>query len=550
MLTSAITVEGAATRRRERASMYHRVLHIALFGVDAQAEAAMHSVPCPERFSFEFCSHAEFDADAFTAADLTVVDYSGLEKTGSSFPPRKSGSKIALLIPAEGIADLGQSMYEIVDDVWLTPMPASLVAFRFEKLIEHEKTLAELALSRHYLDTAIDSIPELVWFKDARGAHLKVNDAFCKTVEKTKEQVEGRGHYFIWDITPEEYSQGEYVCLESEEETMDARKTCLFDEQVKTKNGMRQFKTYKSPLFDYDGSVMGTVGIAHDVTDLGNIETELEIFIDSMPYAVVVLDIDGTIININEKAEEYFAVKRNQVVNGDFDAWRRRVLSDAVVDANDFTDSSFFTATIAGTVKTFEVNQRMIVDVFGNETGQLRIYRDVTKERKLEERVLKSANTDYLTDLYNRRYLYERLAAHQGSPVALAYLDLDDFKGINDRYGHQMGDRVLIETGGALTDAYPDNTVVRMGGDEFIVAMFDPPSDEELKRQALACIESIRARFSADDFPFEMSGSIGIAHDRMGELSIDELIRRSDEALYQAKRAGKSQCRLGGAAKA
>lgn len=164
--------------------------------------------------------------------------------------------------------------------------------------------------------------------------------------------------------------------------------------------------------------------------------------------------------------------------------------------------------------------------------------------------MLKSANTDYLTDLYNRRYLYERLAAHQGSPVALAYLDLDDFKGINDRYGHQMGDRVLIETGGALTDAYPDNTVVRMGGDEFIVAMFDPPSDEELKRQALACIESIRARFSADDFPFEMSGSIGIAHDRMGELSIDELIRRSDEALYQAKRAGKSQCRLGGAAKA
>ena len=53
---------------------------------------------------------------------------------------------------------------------------------------------------------------------------------------------------------------------------------------------MRQFKTYKTPLIDYDGSVMGTVGVAHDVTDLGNIRTELEIFIDSMPYAVVVLD--------------------------------------------------------------------------------------------------------------------------------------------------------------------------------------------------------------------------------------------------------------------
>ncbi len=73
---------------------------------------------------------------------------------------------------------------------------------------------------------------------------------------KTKDQVEGRGHYYIWDITPDEYAQGEFVCLESEEETMRSSTTLLFDEQVKTKSGMRQFKTYKSPLIDYDGTVM------------------------------------------------------------------------------------------------------------------------------------------------------------------------------------------------------------------------------------------------------------------------------------------------------
>ncbi|WP_139653748.1 diguanylate cyclase domain-containing protein [Raoultibacter phocaeensis] len=524
--------------------MYHRTLHIALFGTDCETEKAIRSVACPEHFSFDLNAYKTFDADAFVACDIALIDCVGLSLTDITLPPKKNAARTVFRVEAHRVAELFSSHAKNADDIWLSPMPPELVAFRFAKLIEHEKTSADLALSRQYLDTAIDSIPELVWFKDARGSHLKVNDAFCRTVEKTKEQVEGRGHYYIWDISPEEYSQGEYVCLESEEETMAARATCLFDEQVKTKNGMRQFKTYKSPLFDYDGSVMGTVGIAHDVTDLGNIETELEIFIDSVPYAIVVLDIDETILNINEKAEEYFAVKREQVIGGAFDTWRRLVLGDAVVDSHDFSDSTFFSAEIDGTMKTFEVNQRTIVDVFENETGQLRIYRDVTKERELEERVLRSANTDYLTDLCNRRFLYDQLAAHEGDPVAIAYLDLDDFKGINDRFGHQVGDEVLIEAGRVLTGTYPDNIVVRMGGDEFIVAIFDPPADEVLRERAFDCIEAIGERFSADDFPLKTSGSIGIAVDRSGMLSIDDLIRQSDEALYRAKRAGKSQCCL------
>ena len=66
----------------------------------------------------------------------------------------------------------------------------------------------------------------------------------------------------------EEYEQGEYICLESEEIVLQEKKTCIFDEKVKTKHGMRQFKTYKSPIFDDNEQLIGTVGIAHDVTDL------------------------------------------------------------------------------------------------------------------------------------------------------------------------------------------------------------------------------------------------------------------------------------------
>lgn len=115
---------------------------------------------------------------------------------------------------------------------------------------------------------AIDSVPDLIWFKDVRGAHLKVNNAFCSAVGKTKNDVQGRGHYYIWDLKQEEYEQGEYVCLETEEIVLREKKTRAFDEKVKSKHGLRQFKTYKSPIFDEDHQVVGTVGIAHDVTDL------------------------------------------------------------------------------------------------------------------------------------------------------------------------------------------------------------------------------------------------------------------------------------------
>ena len=106
----------------------------------------------------------------------------------------------------------------------------------------------------------------IIWYKDKEGAHMKVNDTFCRAVNKTMEQIEGRGHYYIWDITPDEYEKGEFICMESEYEVMEKRETCIFDETVKIGDSMRELKTYKSPLFDLDGSVMGTVGVAIDVT--------------------------------------------------------------------------------------------------------------------------------------------------------------------------------------------------------------------------------------------------------------------------------------------
>ena len=541
--------------------MYRKTLRINLFGIEPPVEEALRRAAPLDRFEHAVEAFPTVDGEAFCSCDIAVVDlrlFAG--SPGGARPSRCLAdlaarrrerldtfySAVAVVADAAEAARWTPEDYRVIDALWTGPLDGTRAAFELARLQRSAKRDADLALAQQYLDTAIDSIPELVWFKDAHGAHLKVNDAFCETVGKTKDQVEGRGHYYIWDITPDEYAQGEFVCLESEEETMRSNTTLLFDEQVKTRGGMRQFKTYKTPLIDYDGSVMGTVGVAHDVTDLGNIRTELEIFIDSMPYAVVVLDNEGAIVNINERAEDYFDVRRERVVGGNFDRWRRIVLGDAVVDANDFEDSSFFTASIRGESKTFEVNERAILDVFGNATGVLRIYRDVTNERKLEQRVIAAARTDYLTGLYNRRYFYEHVEEHRGNqPVTLITFDLDDFKDINDRYGHAAGDAALGMTAKTLREAFPDGFVVRWGGDEFVVALMGERSIERTEATVRALLADLARESAADGSAWAVTASAGIAATDDPALPIDALIRKSDEALYRAKREGASPCVAG-----
>lgn len=533
--------------------MYRKTLRVNLFGVSDSLVAALERIAPFERFCHEFARFAAWDDDAFLMGDIIVADATALALPAPSALGNLAAQRrerrgnvygaFAVVVDADTLAAWTETEYALVDAVWAAPLDEARLAFEFGRLQREARRASDLQLTRTYLDTAIDSTPELIWFKDARGSHHKVNDAFCATVEKTKEQVEGRGHYYIWDITPEEYATGEYVCMESEIETMEAGRTCLFDEQVKTKNGMRQFKTYKSPLLDEDGATMGTVGIAHDVTDLGNIATELDILINALPFSVVIEDADGTILNANHETEVCFNMDKQHIIGNNIKGWRRLVFSEELAKQREVHEENEFAAVIGGERKLLEMRKTPIVDVFGNKTGLLRIYRDVTEERALEERVITNARTDYLTGLYNRRYFYDYLDERgRDETLSLITLDLDNFKDINDRYGHAVGDEALQKAATLLREVFPNGVAIRWGGDEFIVAEFGQRKPEELRAQAETLLARLREESRESGLPRPLTGSMGIVSSKDASLSVDELIRCGDEALYRAKRAGKSQC--------
>lgn len=519
--------------------MYQCKLAIKIFSSDPAWMSQLEKIEPLENFGHFPGFFSEFNAEEVRNADMVILDLPISEKPADVRSLCKKNASLVFCGTPEEIGLLSATDMEACTDIWAKPLSASLISFQLKKLLAQIKLRKEYYLTHTYLQTAMDSIPDLMWFKDMNGLHLKVNNAFCNAVGKKRDDVQGRGHNYIWDIAPEDYAKGEFICIESEEVVMKARKTCVFDEKVISKQGMRQFKTYKSPLFDEDGELMGTVGVAHDVTDLSNITVELEIILRSMPFAIMVYDDKGRITDINNKFEEYFRVKPSDMIGVNFDIWKKTISKDSKVNENGRIEVSLYHD---GVLRIVEISEEPIVDVFDRFIGQLCICRDVTTERTFEQCILLSANTDVLTGLYNRRFFYEKIEESRSAPqISLLYVDLDNFKLINDLYGHQVGDDTLKSVSETLTSCCPDDLICRIGGDEFLIAIVEPCTQENLEKKAAYILREMQRMFDTSENMKILSASIGVAFTTEPDMPIDQLIKQSDLALLSAKRSGKAQ---------
>jgi diguanylate cyclase (GGDEF)-like protein len=174
--------------------------------------------------------------------------------------------------------------------------------------------------------------------------------------------------------------------------------------------------------------------------------------------------------------------------------------------------------------------------------------RDTSDRRRLEEELAWQAYHDPLTGLPNRRLFLDRLdgalarARRSGLDVALLFIDLDDFKAINDALGHRGGDDVLAAVAQRLLGAVrPGDTVARLAGDEFTVVLEGVPSLEEAQAIATRIDDALAYPASVFGAPVALSASIGVALTTDGRGSVDELLRRADVAMYAAKAQGKSR---------
>lgn len=508
-----------------------------------EPERILRSVALPEDCELEVCTADELDESGLSALDCAIIS----DGNPSALIKADAAKRVKKVLLAEGSELKKMEAWELesVDDIFAMPDGArydkTILSAHFRRLINTMKNESDARKGKIYFETAIDSIPDLVWFKDGDGAHLIVNDSFCALVEKTKEQIYKRGHYYIWDIPREEYEKGEYVCLESEDEVIQARATCVFDEKIKTHDGMRQFKTYKSPLIDADGSIFGTCGVAHDVTDLHNMNNEINVIIESMPYAIIVDDNNNVIINTNEEFNLMFGVKEN-LKGVTINEWIDRYITGRI---ERIPEKDEFMISDGGETKTIQFKQQNITDIFGETIGSMGIFRDITIERRNELMTIKSANTDFLTKLHNRRSLFHYLDKKKRSPkFTFICVDLDNFKQVNDIYGHHKGDEALIIVTDVMRECFPDDFIARLGGDEFLIVINRGADIEKIKEQVTVFQNKLNSEYRKSKEFAELTTSIGIAVETLaacGKYDFDKILRQSDRALYKAKNGGKAQ---------
>ena len=314
--------------------MYHCHIHFYLAGHQCREFEIIKEMPPLENFTHEFSQSDEPDRVTAAKADVILANLKDMDvkkALGLLLPDKRKEAELIVLSDKAVILDLEDNMTEI-KDIWTVPMSQEEIRFKFLRWQQTYKMSKDYWETNHFFESTINSVPNLIWYKDKAGLHEKVNDSFCKAVNKKKSQIEGRGHAYIWDV-----EQDDPACIESEHQVMSTRKTCVSEETIKTGDGTKLLTTYKSPLYNIDGSVMGTVGVAIDITQERAYEQELikrnrmmETVFTSIDCGVLCHTVDGSkILSINTAALKILGYETlDELMSDGFDMVAQSVIDE------------------------------------------------------------------------------------------------------------------------------------------------------------------------------------------------------------------------------
>ncbi len=301
--------------------MYHCQIHFHFAGVPCSAFDIIKEITPYRNYTHQYTWSEGMHPDE-AAADVILANLEGTdagEAVKALLSAKRADTQLIVMLEKCQTEYLTDQFREI-KDMWILPMTEAEIRFRYERWRQEYKMSRDYWETQHFLETTINNVPNLVWYKDKNGVHEKVNNSFCHTVGKTKQQVEGQRHAYIWDV-----EQDDPACIESEEEVMRHRRTFVSEELVQTGTGTRTLMTYKSPLYDLDGSVMGTVGVAIDVTQERIYEQEivqknqtLEKIFTTIDCGVIRHTSDGSrVLSINRAALKILGYDSQQDMEAD-----------------------------------------------------------------------------------------------------------------------------------------------------------------------------------------------------------------------------------------
>ncbi len=339
-------------------------------------------------------------------------------------------------------------------------------------------------------------------------------------------------------------------------------------DEVRLKDS-RTFYRHTYPIYDR-ASYLARVWYFLDITPLKHAQHQLEkqqIFqnsiLEHVQDGIIACDEQGKIVLVNRAGRDLYNIKSDSKVFETFakiDHYQRdgitplphydEPLVKALVGGNLQNDEIVFIGE-EEKKHTLRVNGQVMSDGEGYKIGAVISLHDITDLRAAEEKLRFFAYHDELTGLPNRRLFHDLLlqilkqAYRNELFVGVLFLDLDNFKAVNDQYGHQAGDQLLIKVSNTLKSCLRDSDILcRWGGDEFIIGLPSSKNGEGVVNVAEKICGAVQRCIDEESEEFHVSVSIGIAISPTHGNDPDRLIRNADIAMYRAKRAGKNRCEL------
>ena len=312
---------------------------------------------------------------------------------------------------------------------------------------------------------------------------------------------------------------------------------------------------------DEQGKPTNVYGVVMDITNykqaeskLAESENRLRAIINNEPECIKILDAQGCLIQMNPaglamiEADSLEQVKGASVLN--IIAPKHRLAFGKMlkrVIAGKTAQMEFEIIGLKGGRRWLETHSVPMED--NGTTVLLGVTRDITERKEHEKQLEHIAHYDALTNLPNRVLLADRLhqamtqAQRRGKLLAVAYIDLDGFKAINDSHGHQTGDKLLVALATRMRQAQREgDTLARLGGDEFIAVLFDLENVEASVPLLTRLLEAAAEPVHVAKLNLQVSASLGVTFYPQAEsVDADQLLRQADQAMYQAKLAGKNR---------
>ena len=413
---------------------------------------------------------------------------------------------------------------------------------------EQKQELIKIKKEKDLFTTFMENLPALGFIKTKEGKYIYVNSFYQKLLgfktwkNKTTEEIFEKN---ISDGIKQSDREAFYEGKHQHEELMP------------NEEGVQKvFQTYKFPIDNNNERVLCGFGL--DITQEKIYQEKVNLYakvFDTSSEGMIITDKDNKIISVNKAFQSITGFSEKEVLGKDPNIRKSTQTSKKTYKHmwSELLSKGFWSGEVFNTNKDGTLSPELLnIDVIKNEKDEITnfvcIFQSIEKQKQAESRLKKMAHYDVLTNLPNRTLLDDRLSRaiqrtdREKNMLSIIFLDLDDFKVINDSRGHHVGDEVLIEVSRRLIQSVRDSdTVARLGGDEFVIILEKISQISDISYVADKIISEILKPISTKEGKdCSVGASLGISIYPKNTTNKKELLDFADSAMYEAKRSGKN----------